>query len=532
LGLERLPPWARTTLVFAVVLAALRPGLLLNFPEIGVAPVWPASGVALAALVLLGRSTWSGVALATLLSGLIDRSTAGAALLQTVVSTGEASLGAWLLERARFDPALPRRRDVFALLVIGGGAPAVPAALVGVLGRWAIAGLPAERLAFAFATWWAGDALGIATVAPFLLVAATTRPFVSRDRRLEAAALGLLLLALGVLVFLPVLGRSHVPSTFLFVPFVLWAAVRLGQPGATAAVLLIAILATAGTAMGQGPLAFGSEVARFGLAQAFLVVITLVGLVVAAAESERRDALRRREEFLSIASHELKTPLTPLRIGLQLMRDHPQRAPELIGRSLRQLDRLSGLVDSLLDVSRLGRGTMALAPTDVDLADVVREVAHRQESTARAAGCSLELHVEEGLVGRWDRGRLEQVIGALLGNAFKYAAGTGVDVTARRREDRAQVVVRDRGAGIPPEDLDRIFREFERGRTDRALGGLGLGLYLARQVVEAHGGTLRAETHAGQGACFVMELPFARPARSRFRLAAGVPWRRLVTHSR
>jgi PAS domain S-box-containing protein len=234
---------------------------------------------------------------------------------------------------------------------------------------------------------------------------------------------------------------------------------------------------------------------------------------------ELAEAVRTRDEFLSVASHELKTPLTPLSIKLQaLARSAEAKAvqPERMAKDVevmrRQVKRLSDLVNDLLDVSRISTGRLQLELDEVDLSLVVREVVSQFEPQAVKAGCLLELRTEERVVGRWDRLRVEQVVVNLLSNALKYGAGKPVYVRVEAEGGWARLQVRDEGIGIAPEHLGRIFGKFERAVSERHYGGLGLGLYITRQVVEWMGGSVSAESHLGQGATFRVELPLEGPS--------------------
>jgi PAS domain S-box-containing protein len=232
--------------------------------------------------------------------------------------------------------------------------------------------------------------------------------------------------------------------------------------------------------------------------------------------AETREALRLREEFLSVASHELRTPLTPLRLRLQmLLREartdlgpsFARRMVEHVETSLHQVQRMVRLIDEVLDASHLSSGLLALNLEQVELTALLREVARRFELVAVRAGCELKVEAEAPVVGRWDRRRLEQVVSSLLSNALKFGAGRPVHLSVERVGDMARLTVRDEGIGIAPEDMPRIFGRFSRGVSDRHYGGLGLGLFLTRYVVESLGGEVRAESRPGQGATFIVQLP-------------------------
>ncbi|HYH98338.1 sensor histidine kinase [Hyalangium sp.] len=233
------------------------------------------------------------------------------------------------------------------------------------------------------------------------------------------------------------------------------------------------------------------------------------------------EAVRLRDEFLAVASHELKTPLTPLSLRLQSLRRELERrdAPvdsarlkEHVTVLQRQCKRLSTLAESLLDVSRLEVGRLVLDLEDVDLSVLVREVVSRFAAQAARTSTPLEVSAGEPVVGRWDRIRLEQVVSSLLSNALKYGAGRPVTVAVERVPTGARLTVRDDGIGISPEHLPRIFDRFERAVSAEHFGGLGLGLYLTRHLVGAFGGTIRASSEPGKGAAFEVDLPLASPA--------------------
>jgi signal transduction histidine kinase len=186
-----------------------------------------------------------------------------------------------------------------------------------------------------------------------------------------------------------------------------------------------------------------------------------------------------------------------------------------VERALRNTDRLARLIEDLLDVSRLKTGQLLLRPEDVDLVEMAREVLDRMREEATRAGCQLALEAAAPVPGRWDRQRLEQVLTNLVSNAIRYGGGQPIHVSVHLLDGSAEVRVRDGGPGIPPQDVERIFERFERAAAARHYGGLGLGLYICRQIVQAHGGSIFVEPHSPQaGATFVVRLPLLPPAQS------------------
>jgi PAS domain S-box-containing protein len=234
--------------------------------------------------------------------------------------------------------------------------------------------------------------------------------------------------------------------------------------------------------------------------------------------AQAQEAIRLRDEFLSIASHELKTPLTALQLLLlnsrELVSGDDEQLAKKIERAQRIGDRLGMLVEALLDVSRIATGKLKLNVESFDLVEAVREVCERLRDSAIGAGCELSLVLDGPVQGRWDRLRIEQVLMNLISNSIKYAAAGPIQVSLARQADQAVLEVRDQGPGIPDADLSRIFERFERVASARHYGGMGLGLYVARQIAEAHNGTIAASNLPDKGACFTVRLPIDGQARA------------------
>jgi PAS domain S-box-containing protein len=234
--------------------------------------------------------------------------------------------------------------------------------------------------------------------------------------------------------------------------------------------------------------------------------------------AEAEAAVQARDRFLSIASHELRTPLNPLQLHLQLLLREARKGNlearpatecvRLLETAEQQVKKFARLVNDLLDLSRLAAGGLELHREQVDLAAVVREVVKQLEPQFAAAGCPVRVRAEAPAVGYWDRLRLEQVVSNLLSNAMKYGRGQPVEITVEAGETAARLTVRDEGLGIAPENHERIFGPFERAVSGYEYGGLGMGLYIARQIVEALGGSIGVTSRPGEGAAFLVELPY------------------------
>jgi signal transduction histidine kinase len=169
--------------------------------------------------------------------------------------------------------------------------------------------------------------------------------------------------------------------------------------------------------------------------------------------------------------------------------------------------RLTALVDNLLDVSRITSGHLTLQREEFDLAEVTKDVTERFAEEISRAGCSLQLDANGPVIGCWDRVRIEQVVTNLLANAIKYGGGKPIEITVNPQDEGAHFAIRDYGIGIAADERERIFERFERAVSSRAYGGLGLGLYIARQILNAHGGSIQVESGPGSGSLFRVWLP-------------------------
>ena len=243
----------------------------------------------------------------------------------------------------------------------------------------------------------------------------------------------------------------------------------------------------------------------------------VIGVVITDLSERRRkeqaqEAVRLRDEFLSIASHELRTPLSTLILHLGLLERltniaDPSRLEQNVRKAKGQADRMTELINRLLDVTRIASGRLELELAPHDLGEILLGVVEQVAEEATKARCEFRQQIDEGIITRCDRFRLEQAIVNVISNALKYAPGHPITITLEGRGANAVLMVEDRGIGIDPDALGRIFNRFERASATSQSGGLGLGLYIAKEIVTQHGGTIRAERRRGGGSRFSIILP-------------------------
>ncbi|MDM0036469.1 hybrid sensor histidine kinase/response regulator [Variovorax sp. J22P271] len=235
-------------------------------------------------------------------------------------------------------------------------------------------------------------------------------------------------------------------------------------------------------------------------------------------QRELEHAVRMRDDFMSMVSHELRTPLNTLYLETQVRKLHlsknntapfaPERLPAMIERDQRQIQNMVRLIDDMLDVTRMRSGALSIQPKATDLALLARGVVESLAQQAEAVGPPIRLVAPAGVPGVWDEFRIEQVLTNLVTNALRYGGGRQVEVSVRQEGERARMSVSDQGPGIAAEDHARIFEQFERTDDSRRQApGLGLGLYIARQIVRSHGGEIALESAPGRGATFSVNLP-------------------------
>jgi signal transduction histidine kinase/ActR/RegA family two-component response regulator len=489
--------------------------------------VWPPSGLALAGLLLLGRRLWPGIALGAFLVNAWMGAPPPVAVGIALGNTLEAVAAAWLLGRLEFSSALTRLRDASAYVVVAATAATALGATIGTLSLFSGHIVLPAHFGETWRAWWLGDAIGVLVVAPPLL-AWGTGP--SREpgthALIEAVAMACVLLLLCAGVFgSPARSAGPFHQPYILFAVTIWAALRFGQRGTATTTFAMAGLSILATAFELGPFAGHGLASSLSFLQVFVASVAVTGLFLGAAVSERAaranelarvnaelsNALKARDAFLSVASHELKTPLSALQLQtdvlLRLHKDMPESMAEKLHRINRQVGRLNKLVVQLLEVSRIRDGRLELEPERVELNALVREVASRFEEQARSAKSALHVRSAGRVFGSWDPLRLDQVISNLLANAVKYGAGKPIEVEVSAAEQRALVRVRDYGVGVAPADQARIFDRFERAHAQNKVEGFGLGLWISKQIVDTMGGAITVSSTPGIGSAFTVELP-------------------------
>ena len=531
--------------LFGLYVAAGKLGLSLAFVHASASPVWPPTGIALAAFLTLGYRVWPAIFAGAFA---VNVTTMGSAATSLGIATGntlEGLLGAYLVNRyAGGARAFDHSQDVFKFAGLAALLSTIISATVGVgsliLGGYA-AWADADEIWF---TWWLGDASGALIFAPLVVLwLRDWRGAASRGRVLEAAALWLTTTFIGLAVFgegLTRFGLMTLPLTFLCTPPLVWAAVRFRQLEAAMLVTVLSGIAIWETLRGFGPFASASANEALLLLQLFMGTVSVMVISAGALVEERRRVEREREdllmraqlaraeaeaanrakdEFLAMLGHELRNPLAAIISAVSVLDRIGQQdevAVRARGAIRHQITHLGRLVDDLLDIAHVTSGDIVLASEPLNLATSVQRSVSNLASTGR-----LERHVidvrAEPVWANADPTRLNQIVANLLTNAIKYTSPGGtIRVRVGGEEEQAIVGVADTGIGIPPSMLPHMFDLPVQGerRLDHAQGGLGVGLTLVRRLVELHGGRVEVFSEGpGRGSEFVVRLPRIEPAK-------------------
>ena len=521
-------------------------GLSLAVVNSSTTAVWPPTGIAIAALLLFGVRLWPGVLLGAFLVNLSTTYGIGSSIGVAIGNTLEAVVAARLVGRFANGPrAFERPYDVFKFAFLAGLLATNLSATIGTttLGLFGLASW--ADFGPVWFTWWLGDLGGALLIAPAILVWATDRQGILA-RPVEKLALAFTTVGSGILLFggTQDLSINREPLAFLTFPVLVWAAARFGPRETTAVLLLVAAIADWGTLRGFGPFARGDVNSSLLFLQAFMTVAAITSDALAAAIVDRQraeeqvrstehrlrtvaeEAARLREEFLSIATHELRTPVTSVRGYAQLAqraleRDATADIHKELETIVRQSDRLAALIGQLLDASQLQAGTLSVSPVLTDVSALAR-----QTTTAAQIASShrLIVDVEPGIWANLDPVRFDEVLTNLIDNARKFSpAGGAVAVRVAGAGEELELSVADEGPGIASDRLPRVFERFYRAHDDRGIAGLGLGLYIAREIVARHGGRIWAESTPGEGATFIVRLPKLTLARGAEQPERAVP---------
>jgi signal transduction histidine kinase len=520
---------ARLTAVAVAYWVAAHLSLGLALVHGQVTPVWPPTGIAVVALLVFGRRVWPAIFVAALAVNLpLGPSPLGAAVIATG-NTLAPLFATELLRLVDFHRELDRLRDAAAIIGLAALVGMSVSATFGTSVLVLSGAVSSDSFWPTWAVWWTGDAMGVLLVAPFLL---SLRPGVAAPGLTwrTGAELALLLVGIGVVTF--VLFQNRLRLEYLVFPLIMVAAWRFRLRGAAPAALLASGIAIWAAVHGTGPFVTESLLQKMVSLQVFNTCVALTSFVLASfVTAYKRNeqmtvmyaaanaASEAKSAFLNVAAHELRTPITVLNGYLSMLADGslgqaPEQWEKPLGVLMAKTDELDKIVEDLLDASRLDANRMVLAKEVVDLRTIVEDAVERARPRAELIEATISQSVGSDVVlVDADERRIGRVVDNLINNGMSYShrpAHVSVEVSAEGQQ--AVVKVKDSGIGIPAEQAEAVFERFYRraGRGPDEVPGVGLGLYISRQVAQHHGGSLVVASSApGVGTVFALSLPLA-----------------------
>jgi len=536
----------------ALYLLAARLGLALD-PVSGFATVvWPATGIALAAILLFGNRVAPGVFLGALSANLFAGAPLAVALAIGIGNATEAIVGAALLKRIPgFSMTLERFTSVIALITGAAMLSTLISATVGVASLYAGGIVQPSRVVATWRAWWVGDMVGALLITPLILVWSTAPRARRHIQRLETSALVAALVVVSALTFFN--DPLHVPALAtpfqqvdLLVAVLLWAAIRFGQRGATTAVLCVSVAAIAATALGYGPFVLPGLSQGLMLLQTFMAIVAAICLLFAAAIAERtiaNEALREatlvaetanraKSQFLAVMSHELRTPLNAIQGFAELLETGVygplnEKQIEALKRIEKNEKDLLSLINEMLGFVDAEKGSVATESRDVAVAHAFDVVQRTIAPDVERKHFVLERELARpDLAVRADPKSVQQILGSLLSNASKYTGEGGtITLGADEHGDKVRIWIRDTGIGIQKREIQRVFEPFFQADsgTTRRYSGIGLGLTIARNLAQRMGGEVTLASEADKGTTATVILPAAGKATSAAMVSEVLP---------
>jgi len=522
----------RLALVAVAYWLAARLSLSLALVHGQVTPVWPPTGIALVAFLMLGRGAWPAIALAAFAVNLpIGPSPVGAAAI-AAGNTLAPLVAVELLRRADFHRELDRLRDAIALIVIGALGGMAISATIGSSVLVLSGSVDVANFWSTWAVWWTGDAMGVLLVAPLLL------SLVVRAPSLRSPAIGGgvyvewagLLAATGIVTYL--VFQNRLGLQYLVLLIIMVAAWRFRLRGSAPAALLASGVAIWSAINGTGPFSGETLLEKMVTLQVFNVSVALTSFLVAAfvETRERQEEMSRlyasaqlaseaKTRFLHMAAHELRTPITVVMGYLTMVADGTLGSVPAAWRNpleilMGKARELNGIVADLLEASRIEANAAPRRHDQMDLRAVVQEATERGKPRADLVGGEIVMQLPGApVLVEADGNQLGRILDNLINNGLSYTMRRPrLTISVSSEDTHALVRVADNGAGIPTSDRERVFERFQRTNDPafRHVAGTGLGLFISRQLAEGHGGSLAIESSTpADGTVFALTLPLS-----------------------
>lgn len=473
---------------------------------------WPPVGFSLALLLLYGYRFWPAVFLGGLFQALLTGASAQAAAIFAAGSTVGPLTTTYILKQIQFNNTMEKVRDVIGLIFVALPISSSLLATIVATARLLNHTITPEIYHMAWLNIWISDVLSNIIIAPPIILW-LCQPIYSKlkvKRIVESIGLIVTSIMLGILVFTNFFEISSAKTYIAFFP-IIWAALRFGPRETTSILFLYCSLAVWSTAQNIGPFIVGGKVENLIYLRSFMLSYAITSFFLSAAIYEQREFEKKKNSFIGIASHELKTPLTSLKILTQLLQREikNRKKKEQFETMNQQIDKLTNLTKTLLDLSKIQAEKFEMKKKLVPLQSIIDSAVQTIQYTEKTHKIIIQNTTSDKVFV--DKDRIGQVIINLITNAIKHSPQANkVIIDISKKNNVAQVSVRDFGVGISPEKVGRIFERFYQISEGKMLEGLGLGLFISSEIIKQHEGKIWVKSKLGKGSTFSFTLPIRR----------------------
>lgn len=479
--------------------------------------IWIPTGFSLAVLLLNGYRYWPAIIIGAFSVNLFTGAPPFVAVGIAIGNTLEAVIGVYLLKNYYgFMNSLSRLKDVLALIFVAAPFAGAVSATIGVLSLLLGNVIDSSKFWVTWLPWWVGDMISCFIVTPVILLWSQKINFhIIPQRILELLTLTALTVIMGIFVFKGFYGLPYgnYPVIYLVYPPIVWAALRFGQKEVAAIMLVYSGFAIWETMLGFGPFAGKNIIASLLSLQFFMIVTTATSLILSVVVSERKLLEERKDDFISMASHELRTPITSLKLYAELVNGRLKEkkfaeSKKYLSKLNDQIYKLTSLVIDLLDVTRIQSGKLQIVKEPFNINLLIADIVEMLQRTTEIHVFIVKGRSRKIITG--DKDRVYQVLVNLLTNAIKYSPDGGkIIIQCKDLKTKLQVSVKDSGVGIDKNHLQKIFEKLYRvpGKEKNIAQGLGIGLFVSSEIIKLHRGKIWAESKKGRGSTFYFTLP-------------------------
>jgi signal transduction histidine kinase len=496
-----------------------RSGLNLGAVSTFATLVWPPTGISFAVLLLFGSELWPGIALGAFLVNYVTGATIPVAVGIASGNTLEAIAGVLLVRKFFiFNPKIERLKDALSFIVFAALGSTLISATVGTTSLLLGNKISFSAYLITWVTWWVGDMLGDLIIAPLILIWVSFPKIEFNIRKTASFVfIFLLLIVITLFVFTGFLSINirMFPIEYLIIPPLILIALRYGQRSSVSAMVFVSAIAVWGTVEGNGVFAGHRLSESLLFLQGFIGVNACTFLILSAVVSESKEFEARKDAFVALASHELKTPVTSIKMFTYILlqrfeKKNDKQSLQILSRLDKQIDRQTNLVSDLLEISRIRTGKLDYHIEKFLFDELITETIENLQTINKSHKLILEGHVNQKILA--DRNRIGQVLINLITNAVKYSPRTHkVVIRITKNKHTVEVSVQDFGIGIATIDREKIFERFFQvsNKSRMTYPGLGLGLYITAEIIKRHHGKIWMESVEGKGSTFFFTLPIS-----------------------